>query len=203
MFIFQTRATLIRGDLGSTKWALLSSNEYSSSSSTRAMDVVLMEAGVTAVCIGMDIAVGVKGAVVGVFWGVLFSCSALNLILGGVLLIVSSFCHNSSCFLFKSSMTFAAVVFDGFAEERGEKGFRINCRSASRAFDKLEECCFVVTPAWFRPLLGTANQEPETNLPKKKKYYHTLVCHLLIYFSTNIFYLIVQTKWPPFSFAYF
>lgn len=101
-----------------------------------------------AVCIGTD-------TFVGVFSGVLFSRPPLELTRGGVLLIASSFCHKSSCFLFRSSI-FAAVDFGGVtgvAEAIGENGFRILPSSASRVFDNLEGFCFAVVPARLAPLL--------------------------------------------------
>lgn len=58
------RATFISGDLGCTRRALISSNEYSVSSSTELEEeragMMVVEAGViAAVCIGMDTVEGV------------------------------------------------------------------------------------------------------------------------------------------------
>lgn len=114
-----------------------------------------IEAGVMAVFIGRDNIEGVEGGVIFVAWGVMFSCSAVEIILGGVLngvwLIVSGLCGVSLCLLL-GFKTFASFGFDGVVEEMGENGFRITGKVViSRALAELEEeGCFA---AMSRPLL--------------------------------------------------
>lgn len=152
--------------LGSTNPALLSSNEYSTSSwisSTGGWLLFIVPygiglcAGVIAVCIGTDTVEGVEGTGIGIALGVRFSSSAkvAFVVLGGVLNDDSSLSFNGGnffccdavslpCVLFKSSSKCIILDLDDAVEEMGENGFRTIGDSGSLAAPK--ECFFIDIP---------------------------------------------------------
>lgn len=150
---------------GSTKPALISSNEYSISSGMSSTTLVPKEtggggAGVIAVCIGTDTVEGVEGTGrMARPWGVLFSSFATEIVLEGVvnckLLVACVFCNVSLCVMFRSSDKFVMLFFDDAVEEMGENGTRIMGESTSRTVALPNECFLTGRPAISKPLRPT------------------------------------------------
>ena len=131
------------------KAALLSSKEYSitltRSSAWLATKGMQGVPGVEAVCMGSETVGGVVGNGIGIFFGVLFSRSsmeisfegdAVGVLLGGIVL-----CNVLFGVLSCPSWIFE-ILSDTTAGEMGERGFRITDDSISRAFVSLVKCFF-------------------------------------------------------------